>query len=284
MMRWIAFVGGAAVLGGGAWYFGRPETSPVVPQVVPVVASAPTPDAPKDLPPSKVVQVIDLTRAYEPAPEPAAAPGVDVAQFIEAGTAPTRMPYADVQVRPASFWTGAEPAGPERLKVMPREVDPFHLLHEDDPNARVAQLLNESEDLRQARAEMHRFWMNNQASVLTYERVGGETVASQKLDIMPRVLFGGLLNFVPTPTEPWLRGEKWVVQNPDGSLRLPRFVARGLPYPPEWEKLLGQIDPMSKWIPVESLTVMPREISTWPTHCGQPTKLEYERVSGAIGP
>ena len=40
-------------------------------------------------------------------------------------------------------------------------------------NYRMNQLLNESEDLRQARDEMHRFWMNNQPSVLTYERLNG---------------------------------------------------------------------------------------------------------------
>ena len=37
----------------------------------------------------------------------------------------------------------------------------------------MTQLLNESEDLRQAREEFHRFWMNNQPSTLTYERLHG---------------------------------------------------------------------------------------------------------------
>jgi hypothetical protein len=45
--------------------------------------------------------------------------------------------------------------------------------YDSDPNVRTNQLLNESEDLRQAREEMHRFWMNNQPSVLTYERLNG---------------------------------------------------------------------------------------------------------------
>jgi Bacterial type II and III secretion system protein len=39
-----------------------------------------------------------------------------------------------------------------------------------DPTTRMQQLLNESEDLKQAREEFHRFWMNNQPSTLTYER------------------------------------------------------------------------------------------------------------------
>ncbi len=38
---------------------------------------------------------------------------------------------------------------------------------------RINRLLNESEDLRQARLEMRRFWMNNQPSVRTYERLNG---------------------------------------------------------------------------------------------------------------
>jgi hypothetical protein len=42
-----------------------------------------------------------------------------------------------------------------------------------DPNYRMNLLLNESEDLRQAREEMRRFWMNNQPAVLTYEKLHG---------------------------------------------------------------------------------------------------------------
>jgi len=48
-----------------------------------------------------------------------------------------------------------------------------HGKYDSDPNARMSQLLNESEDLRNAREEWHRFWMNNQPSVLTYERLNG---------------------------------------------------------------------------------------------------------------
>ena len=33
--------------------------------------------------------------------------------------------------------------------------------------------INEREDLRQAREEIHRFWMCNQPSVLHYERLNG---------------------------------------------------------------------------------------------------------------
>jgi hypothetical protein len=45
--------------------------------------------------------------------------------------------------------------------------------YDSEPNTRMNQLLNQSEDLRQARQEWHRFWMNNQPSVLTYERLNG---------------------------------------------------------------------------------------------------------------
>jgi hypothetical protein len=42
-----------------------------------------------------------------------------------------------------------------------------------DPNVRMEQLLFESEDLRQIHNEVRRFWMNDQPSHMTYERVHG---------------------------------------------------------------------------------------------------------------
>lgn len=45
-----------------------------------------------------------------------------------------------------------------------------------DPNIRMDQLMNESEDLRQAGAEWRRFWMNDMPSHLTPERVHGGIV------------------------------------------------------------------------------------------------------------
>jgi hypothetical protein len=42
-----------------------------------------------------------------------------------------------------------------------------------DPNIRMTQLLNQSEDLRQIGAEWRRIWFTNQPSSLTYERVSG---------------------------------------------------------------------------------------------------------------
>ena len=57
--------------------------------------------------------------------------------------------------------------------VLPNTGCLFLNRYDSDPNYRAQQLLNESEDLRQAREEMHRFWMNNQPSVLSYERLNG---------------------------------------------------------------------------------------------------------------
>jgi hypothetical protein len=42
-----------------------------------------------------------------------------------------------------------------------------------DPNVRMEQLLFESEDLRQIHDEVRRFWMNDQPSHMTYQRVHG---------------------------------------------------------------------------------------------------------------
>jgi hypothetical protein len=42
-----------------------------------------------------------------------------------------------------------------------------------DPNQRMDVLLNHSEDLRQINNEVRRFWMNDQPSHMTYERIHG---------------------------------------------------------------------------------------------------------------
>ena len=57
--------------------------------------------------------------------------------------------------------------------VLPNTGCLFLNRYPSDPNDRMNVLLNESEDLRQAGREMQRFWMNNQPSVLTYERLNG---------------------------------------------------------------------------------------------------------------
>ena len=45
--------------------------------------------------------------------------------------------------------------------------------HSSDPNRRILQLMNQSEDLRQVESEIERFWMIDQPSHLTPERVHG---------------------------------------------------------------------------------------------------------------
>ncbi len=158
MLRWIAFAGGAALLSGAAWYFGRPELL-VVPSSVPISSPAretAKPDAPRDLPPLQVIEVIDLSRAYEPAPEPSESSQqtIDPASYVEFGKAPARMPYA---ARTSGGLVGC----------IDRTIRIFEL------RSGLSQLLKESPELRKAREEFHRFWMNNQPSVLTYERLNG---------------------------------------------------------------------------------------------------------------
>jgi hypothetical protein len=45
--------------------------------------------------------------------------------------------------------------------------------YSSDKNERMEILLNQSEDIRQMRAEWRRFWMNDQPSHMTYQRVNG---------------------------------------------------------------------------------------------------------------
>lgn len=45
--------------------------------------------------------------------------------------------------------------------------------YDSDPNIRLQQMLNQSENLRQVRGEWHRFWMNDQPSHLTPVRTNG---------------------------------------------------------------------------------------------------------------
>jgi hypothetical protein len=46
-------------------------------------------------------------------------------------------------------------------------------MYSSDPNRRILQLLNQSEDIRQINLEWERFWMVDQPSHMTYERVNG---------------------------------------------------------------------------------------------------------------
>jgi hypothetical protein len=132
MSRWIVFACGAVILCGAAWYFGKPE--PVILPTHIVAVAEPAENVPQP-PPPRVVEVIDLARAYEPVPESEEVlPGaVDPATFIQVPEVADRIPpaidtdnsYADVirTVREApsgwSFWNGPDR---ERIDLMPREV------------------------------------------------------------------------------------------------------------------------------------------------------------------
>jgi hypothetical protein len=45
--------------------------------------------------------------------------------------------------------------------------------YDSDPNGRMRQVLNQSEDMRQIQQEWNRFWFTNQPSNLTYDRLSG---------------------------------------------------------------------------------------------------------------
>jgi hypothetical protein len=45
--------------------------------------------------------------------------------------------------------------------------------YSSDPNIRINQLLNQSEDLRQIEQEFMRFWFTDQPSHMTYDRIHG---------------------------------------------------------------------------------------------------------------
>jgi hypothetical protein len=252
MMRWIAFAGGAAVLGGGAWYFGQPEAPPIVAPLAPVVAPAPveTAEAPQDVPPLKVVQVIDLARAYEPVPEPEPSAGTNAA-LLALSPVPDRMPYADSNVKPASFWTDFEPTGPEHLKVMPREVDPFNLLHfDDDPNLRVSQLPESGDEDVFKALEGSTFSAWCTSCVKPFPTAG----AVERLSVLPREvdpIGNGLLNFVPTAQAP-----EELVFVPMG---VPYIVGLAQPIPPNASIQNGLLNFTPTEAPAERLKVMPRE-------------------------
>ncbi|HJZ89696.1 MAG TPA: hypothetical protein VKE40_02415 [Gemmataceae bacterium] len=147
MLRWIVFGCGAVALGGAAWYFGRPEPAATMP--IAVAASAVTADESKDATPVKLMEVIDLARAYEPAPEPEefTPGGADVVQFIPEPGAPAHMPaaapdpedegvtWAELlrivrETHTSSFSLWERPVR-ERIDVMPREVLTYERLDGD---------------------------------------------------------------------------------------------------------------------------------------------------------
>jgi hypothetical protein len=126
-MRWLFVVGGVAALAVGAWYFGQPKSTAVAVTTTPAKASAeeavPAGEPTKDIAPLKIVEVIDLTRGFEPVPdEPATTPlGIQPASLIAFPALSDRMPIAagdrwqPLTIAPREVKT-------ERLDIQPREV------------------------------------------------------------------------------------------------------------------------------------------------------------------
>jgi hypothetical protein len=137
MRQWITYGSAIIVLGGAAWYFGKPS-SPSAP--APIIATAPpAPIAAKEVStPVKLPEVIDLARAYEPVREPdEVVPGtVNPASFIAEPSSPGRIPYAmteeDLAYRDlirfirqtplGTFLPGPAPVILERISIIPREL------------------------------------------------------------------------------------------------------------------------------------------------------------------
>jgi hypothetical protein len=152
MRFWILVVCGALVLIGAILPWTTPGPQPTFPAVIvnvpPPQFKSPTPEPPK------MIEVIDLSRAYEPVRERDEA--INPATFIEV---PTQV---------------------ERIDVMPREIHNLSATVED-----------------------YRFFLNGivpPSPVAGQVNLDPQSVARpEKLDVAPRVLYGGLLNFVPSP-------------------------------------------------------------------------------------
>lgn len=134
-MRWMFVASGVALLALGAWYFGKstsvatPPTPTPTPTTTPVVKQesvAPATDSKADIAPLKMIEVIDLSRGYEPAPE---APettlgGVKPASLITLPTFEDRMPLASGE-RWEPLTIAPREVQYEPLSIMPREVVPM---------------------------------------------------------------------------------------------------------------------------------------------------------------
>lgn len=136
MRQWIIYGSAIIVLGGAAWFFGKSKSSSAP---TPPVVAAVTPIEPKeDVPPARLPEVIDLSRAYEPVrePEEVLPGGINPASFIAEPSSPGRIPYAmsneelayrDLirlvrQTPLGSFLPGPAPVFGERIAIVPREI------------------------------------------------------------------------------------------------------------------------------------------------------------------
>src|SRR5262245_29919352 len=126
MRVWIVVGCAVLIVGAALWPFGRRTEQLGTVPVTSSVASRP-PEAPKPEP-AKIVEVIDLARAYEPVREPEDPAGtINPASFIQIPDGPRQIPpaidLATIDYVP-QVWTpfGSWILWPERIDVMPREV------------------------------------------------------------------------------------------------------------------------------------------------------------------
>lgn len=96
-----------------------------------------------------------------------------VAEFVVRPTAPIAR-YLESQLPTIPLLQRIESKLEREAKLRRDVLYNLTLFTSPQPQfGKYLQRLNESEDLRQAANEMQRFWMNNQPSVLRYERLNG---------------------------------------------------------------------------------------------------------------
>src|SRR4051812_24167732 len=125
MRLWILVGCGVLILGAAIWPLRSPKP-PAMPHVAPAVAARPQQTEPPKPVPAKVVEVIDLARAYEPVREPEEPAGtVNPASLIQVPDGPRQIPPAvDVDGTFSRIIRHPENdnRGWERIDIEPREV------------------------------------------------------------------------------------------------------------------------------------------------------------------
>src|SRR4051812_23067009 len=125
MRLWILVGCGVLILGAAIWPLRSPKP-PAMPHVAPAVAARPQQTEPPKPVPAKVVEVIDLARAYEPVREPEEPDGtVNPASLIQVPDGPRRIPAAvDVDGTFSGIvrLAGEIDGGWDRIDIQPREV------------------------------------------------------------------------------------------------------------------------------------------------------------------
>ena len=129
MRRCVFFGCATAAAFGVAWYAGQSKDTTFVPADEPSTAAVVVVagQQPEDLTPLKVVEVIDLSRAYEPVIEGESSSAlVNAYAFIPQPDVPARMPYSPApatdELTAVLMGGFALKAMPEVLAVQPRVV------------------------------------------------------------------------------------------------------------------------------------------------------------------